>query len=488
MSTGQSIRKGSQWLFTGNVGNYALQFIIGVALARLLVPADFGLIVTIQIFTGFVGLISTGGLGQALIRSKEAVELDFQVVFTMQLIVGVIIYLAFFSIAPWFPDWFDNPLYTDLIRISALSFILRPFANIHSSWLHRMMRFREQTIINLISAVVTGITSILMALAGFGVWSLVLGGFAGTIYAAIHLSRTTMLPTRLQFNWARLQRVSGYGSKVVANDLMEYFHKQICNLIISRVAGASTVGLFNKATSLGMMPSSTIGGSVYQPVFREMAKAQDDLDLSKYLFSRMTTLLVVYTLPFYIGLSWLAEPFITFVYGHKWVAAAAPLQIIALGGLFYCILHPCGAILAAHNRLGRELLVHGTATVITGLACYIGLEWGLIGVACGVLAGHFYTTALLFWLVTRTIRTGLSDLMLAIVPGLILGSVLILTLIVTHKLLPSHLADSHPGLYVFTCALSGGFAYCTAFLFIPIQSISSETSRWKNILGFSTNV
>src|SRR5512139_2843683 len=131
MSRGQSVRSSSKWLVSTNLLGQATQFAFGIALARLLVPADFGMIITIQIFTGFVGLVASGGMGQALIRAKDLQEKDFQVIFSMQLAIGLLIYAGFFTIAPWFADWFGNPLYKDLLRVSAISFVMRPFLNIH---------------------------------------------------------------------------------------------------------------------------------------------------------------------------------------------------------------------------------------------------------------------------------------------------------------------------------------------------------------------
>src|SRR5512137_860402 len=101
MNLGQSIRSGVKWLAFGKVGNRLFEFAFGVALARLLVPADFGMIATIQIFTGFVGMFTAGGMGQSLIRAKQVDPNDFTAVFTLQLGVGVLVYVAFFLSAPY---------------------------------------------------------------------------------------------------------------------------------------------------------------------------------------------------------------------------------------------------------------------------------------------------------------------------------------------------------------------------------------------------
>lgn len=146
-------------------------------------------------------------------------------------------------------------------------------------------------------------------------------------------------------------------------------------------------------------------------------------------------------------------------------------------------MHPCGTVLAANNRLGRELVVHGSATLITGLAVYKGIQWGLAGAAFGVLAGRFYTAILLFWLTTKTIRIGVKDLARAFFPGIVLNSVLLLSLYITNRLFTSYIGDEQPGLYMLTCGIAGGLTYSVAFLYFPIQALTTESSRWKNKLG-----
>ena len=381
MSFGQSIRSSSKWLVGSSLVGQALQFAFGVILARLLVPADFGMIVTISIFTGFVGLIASGGLGQALIRAKEASEKDFQVVFSVQLGSGVLIYAGFFSIAPWFADWFNNPVYKDLLRISALTFLIRPFLNLHSIWLQREMRFKETSTIGLFTSAITGIVSISMALGGFGVWSLVWGGLLGSIVSYLLIARVTPLHSRLRFDRHITQQHSGFGFKIILNDFISYLRGQTSNFIVTKMAGASMVGLFNKGDSLAKLPFATISGPIYQPVFRSMAAEQDNPDRIKYLFFRMVALLILYTLPFYVGLWWLAEPFIVVVYGAHWVEAAIPLQILAPLGVLYCVGHPCGAVLAATNRLGREVMVQ----TITWIMVSVGL---LFRAALGIGRGR----------------------------------------------------------------------------------------------------
>jgi O-antigen/teichoic acid export membrane protein len=478
MDLSQNIRKGVKWLIIGNTGSRIIKFAFGVALARLLVPADFGMIVTIQVFTGFVGMLASGGMGQALIRAKEVDYNDFNAVFTLQLALGTVVYLGFFLTAPWFAEFFGDPLYADLLQVSALSFLMRPFNYMYVSWLNREMKFKKRSIVGIIAGMVTGISSVLMAWSGMGVWSLTLSGLAGGLVQNIMLAHVTPLSLRLNIDFAIMRRHGAYGSKIVANDILGHVKNEGLKLILSKLAGPTFLGLFNKADSLHRLPYWMFAQPVAQPVFRAMSKVQDDLDQTKYMFYRVITLLMVYLLPFYVGLWWVAEPFIGVVYGEQWLPAAEPLRILALTGFFYIIARPSGVLLMAQNRLVQEMIAQAAILVVTLSACLIGLRWGLEGVSWSVLGSQIFATTYFYTLVYRTIPTRIMELVRAIAPGLKLNSLLFLVLALTDSL-TGDLRTTGPAFYLLCMVVSGSLFYLAAFLLLPITALQSESARWR---------
>ena len=152
--------------------------------------------------------------------------------------------------------------------------------------------------------------------------------------------------------------------------------------------GPAAVGTYNKADSLVNIPFGTISGSLYEALFRGLSTVQGDLTESKRLYLRSIEMLAVYTLPLYLGMAWLAEPFILGVYGPKWSEAITPLSILALSGVFTCIGHPAGAVLAAQNMLGRELVVQITFLGTTLAGILIGMHWGVAGIAVSIVAAR----------------------------------------------------------------------------------------------------
>ena len=314
----KSVSSGALWLLGNNTGIQIINFIFGVILARLLLPADFGLLVTVQIFTGFAGLLASGGIGQALIRSKTADIRDFQVVFTMQLVICIFIYIFFLIVSPWIADFFNEPLYIDLIRVSALSFILRPFNSVARVSLQREMNFKPIAITSVTSMLISNTATVGMALNGIGVWSLVIGGLLGSFLSVIALLFVTGTANiRIRFDLKVAKQHGSFGIKYTINEIISYFRHQTANIFISRFMGTSSLGLFNKANSLAKMPFIIVSGAIYDPVLRAMASKQDDLDHTRYLYFRSIFILTLYSLPIYAATACLAKPFIAAVYGEK---------------------------------------------------------------------------------------------------------------------------------------------------------------------------
>lgn len=483
MTLGENIRHGTKWLMTGSVGGQALQFLIGIVLARLLVPSEFGLLITVQIFTGFVGMIASAGMGEALVQAKETTEKDFRVVFTLQLALGIAIFGAFYLIAPAFAAWFGNPVYESILRVSAISFLLRPFSTNPSIRLRRAMRFKEIALTSFIAVIVSGIASIVLALDGRGVWSLILGGLLGTLVSIVLLSLRAPWRPMFCFSHRSAHALGSYGSKNVVNEILVYFRAQTSNFIIAKLAGAGPVGLYNKADSLGAMPVRMIGGSTYQTVFRALSKVQDDLNQSRYIYLRTVALVSLYTLPIYITLAWVTEPLIVGMFGSPWRDAAAPLTILCIAAPFRCLEFASGAVVAARKRLGEEIILQLQALVLIVCGVAIGINYGLNGVACASIAASAYLGVRLTSLALNAVQCKWLDILRALAPVVKLCAIETVILLVTHLFLSQWQTEMHPLLYTAVMCAAGLAGYCLPLLSWPPKSLMNEANRWRRTLG-----
>jgi O-antigen/teichoic acid export membrane protein len=481
VSQGSSIRRGAAWVFAGKTGDQILTFAFGIVLARLLAPEIFGLLLTIQVFTGLAGFVAGGGMGQALVRAKTVSKIDYDVVFTLQLIVGCLIYALFYFTAPLFAHWYDNPIFTDLLRLSALSFIFRPLVNLPTNILYRQMRFKAKSAVDLTSHITSSLASVALAYCGQGVWSLIWGGIVGSVVHSIVLMRVAQWQPGFSFEFRRGAELARYGFLVSANDIVDYARSQINIFILSQSLGPASVGLYNKGDSLARMPFRFVAGSVYQILFRAMAAEQDNLDKCRYLFARSIALVAVYATPFYVGLVWLAEPLIRGVYGEKWLDASGPLLILTFAWPFWLIGNMAGAVVAARDRLGDELQIQAATLVVTALAVLIALPFGITGVAWAMVGAAGFTSVFMLRLANNCLQARWLGTLRALTPALLLNAILAAALYLAELAAPHWLLE-HDLLHVAALGGFGGLVYACCALTLPIPALVTERARWRSWL------
>jgi teichuronic acid exporter len=479
LSLAASIRRNSLWLLAGSVGGRVLEFLIGIALARLLVPADFGYIVTVQVFTGVLGYIAGAGMGEALIQAKKVEPRDFQVVFSLQLAICGLIYASLFVLAPWLSVWFNDPIYTALLRVSALNFLLRPFWVMPSTLLRREMRFKPEALSWFVALIAAGVSSVALAALGLGVWSLVYGGLvAGVVQVALLLYVTRWVPS-LRFSREVTLALGAYGVRVSTIDIIAYLRSQTANLLVSHQLGPAPVGLFNKGLSLSELPAQSIAGAAQQTLFRALSAVQDDLPTSAGLFLRALTLVSLYALPFYVGLAWVAPGLVVNLFGAHWTEAGLPLQVLAASGLPRILTQLSAAANGAQNRLAREIPIQLQTWTLMALGASAGLAWGIVGVALGILPSLVFSAWRMYGLAADALGLCWTDLWRALRPVLRLNVALAGTLWVGDLVLAWGGVGRLSAFYLAAMTGVGGLVYGGLFLTTSEQALKGESRRWR---------
>ena len=401
-------------------------------------------------------------------------------VFTIQLLVGVMLFSMMYLLAFWVGDWFSNPLYVTLMQVSVLTFLWRPFANLPTVRLRRKMHFKQIAIIRLLTLLFGSIMSIVLALNEMGPWSLVLSGIGSSLFNISVLNLIVRHPFKIHFDITIAKRFGSYGFRFVTVDALEYAFNQTSNFIIGRNADAASVGLFNKADSMSKIPVIAIGGSVYQPIFRALSQEQDNDDKTWYLYQQTISLLSIYMLPFHVFLFWLAAPLIEFIYGSNWIAAAEPMQILAATGFFLSFGQPSGAVLAARNQLHREVWVQASACVLLVVLASAGIHYlGLIGVAFAVTLAEAYRSTALVLVTTRVLNIGMLKVFLSMKTGIALNGILFMALFGMDIALADNIRETAPVAYLITMIAAGSIFYLLAFFYLPLPELRSESSRWR---------
>ena len=215
-----------------------MAFIISVILARLLTPADFGLIGMVVIFTGFAALFNELGFGAALIQKEPVVERHYTSVFWLNVGFGFMLMLIMIAAAPWIASFFSEPQLVLLIRLVSLNFFLGAFNIVQRTLLRRSLDFRTLAGIQITTIVIAGITAIILALMGYGPYALAWQILMATLISGILFWTLSSWRPRFHFDRAAIRELLGFSSSLLGSNIIIYWVRRADNLIIGRFLGS----------------------------------------------------------------------------------------------------------------------------------------------------------------------------------------------------------------------------------------------------------
>lgn len=388
--------KGVGWSAVDNISSYAVTFVVGLILARLLTPDDYGLIGIISIFTAICGCFINAGFGTALIRKKDATEADFCTVFVCNLIMSIALYWVLFLLAPYIATYFRREELVSLARVTSLSMIISAFSIVQSTRLTKRIDFKSQTMITIASAIVRSIVGLAMAFSGFGVWAIVGQSLSGSITSTILLCYVNKWIPRLRFSKESFRYLFGFGSKLLISDIITTIWNQVYNVVIGRYYQPATLGQYTRAKMFDGLLSSNLTVVIQRVTFPVLSELQDDKERLKSGYRRVirTTMLISFLGSMIMAA--VAKPMIIVLVGPQWIEASYYLQIV----LFSTMLFPLHSInLNMLLVLGRsdlflklEIYKKTIAVIPIVLGIFIGIYWMLVSsVIVGVI--HYYINA-----------------------------------------------------------------------------------------------
>lgn len=358
--------------FLGVLWNYANQFgtlLIGVIpsmiLARLLSPAEFGLIAMTSIFNGLAFKLSTGGFSDALMQKKNASHMDCCSVYYTNLFLNIFFYAVFFFAAPYCAAFFDEPRITLIMRVSLLSLPLVALGGVHSVVLRKELNFKAPAIRNIIVQFVAAIIAVILAFCGCGVWALVVQGVLQTLgNSLVNWILCSWRPT-IEFSMESIRSMLNFGMKTYISGLMNYGFEKAIDSSIAKFYTPVELAYYNRAFSTANICNNSILGAIDNVAFPAFVKLQGDTARLRGGISRMISVVCFVSL-FMMAMSFvLAEPLFNFMYSSKWNAVIPLFQITCVWGLFKPIRADLENLLRAagcagiilHNRLVKYVLI-----------------------------------------------------------------------------------------------------------------------------------
>lgn len=258
----QQTKRGLYWNLLSQIGNYGIQFVIGIILARILTPSDYGTTAMPMIFLAVAQCFIDSGFTGALIRKPELSEKDLSTAFYFSVGVGLFFYMTLFLSSSMIADFYNTPILEDLLKFSALGTLFSPMASVQYLKMKRNLDFKTMTKISLTCKVATGMVGIIMAINGCGVWSLVIPGVVSgllNVILAFYVSR--WIP---KTGWSKesFSYLWNFGSKMLASSLLDITYNNIYPIVIGKFYSAADLGIYTRAQGYAQIPSQNITGSI----------------------------------------------------------------------------------------------------------------------------------------------------------------------------------------------------------------------------------
>lgn len=325
---------GVTWSFFDQALIKVFGLVIGIILARLLTPADYGLIGMLGIFIAISQVFIDGGFASALIQCQNRTEKDLSTVYIINIGMSLVLYAILFLCAPLIARFYNIPVLTKLTRIVSLSLVISSLASVHGILLSIRIDFKTKTLISVINAVISGSTAIICAYKGLGVWALVIQGLTSATITTLTTIIFVRWRPRAWFSKASFKKLFSYGSKLLTASIISTIYDNVYPLVIGKTASPATVGQYTRAGQFPQMGSGLITGMLNRVAFPIFSQIQDDNERLLGAYEKYIQFSCFIIFPILMGLCGCARPITILLLTDKWADCIPLMRILCFACLF----------------------------------------------------------------------------------------------------------------------------------------------------------
>lgn len=387
----QKIFGGVVWNAGGLLLDNGLSMAVKLILARLLFPEAFGIIGFATVFMGMIQVFSDLGMSDALIQRKEKkLELiDYDTAYWAGLIWGLFLAVVLsLVVSPIAANFFNENLLNTIIPVLSISLILKPLTAVHIVNITRELDFKRIVLPRNISRIAAALIAIVMAVFGFGVWSLVFQRVLGDLFLTIIYLFVSPWRPRIRFNIVSFKKIFSFGVYTTGTQIFNYLTGNIDYLLIGKLLGAHQLGIYSLAYNMTYIVRGQIMSVINKVFYPVYSKIQDDLVTTKRYYFKVIKYNCIVIYPLMIGMILLTKPLVMIGLGEKWSEAIVPIQIMAGAGLVHLLTSSNTVLLRGLGKPRLEMILSIIKTLgVTVPFIVLGvIYYGIIGAAGGLLA------------------------------------------------------------------------------------------------------
>ena len=398
MTLKQKTVSGVIWSIFDSFASNGIQFIVGIILARILSPREFGLIGMLTIFIALSQSFIDSGFTNALIRKKDCTQTDYSTVFYFNFVIGIIFYFILFFFAGSISAFFNEPQLELLLQVLGLGLILNALGMIQRTILTKNINFKLQTRISVVASTLSGVIAISVAYNGFGVWSLVVLTLSRFGFTSIFLWMWAKWKPSLIFSIESFKDLFSFGSKLLISGLIDTAYRNVYYLIIGKYFSAVELGYYTRADQFQALPSKQLTGIFGRVSYPILSTIQDDVTKLRTAYTQIIKTTMFITFVLMLGMSAIAKPMIITLIGEQWLPSVIYLQMLCFVGMFYP-LHALNLnMLQIQGRsdlfLRLEIIKKALSIPIIIIGIIYGIKIMILGMMLHTIIAYFINS---FW-------------------------------------------------------------------------------------------
>lgn len=373
----------------------AVQFLLNILLARLILPEEFGLVAMINVFMLIAQSFVDSGFSNALIQKKDRTEVDFCTVFFFNFFISVLIYALFYACAPLIARFYNEPRLIDLCRVLGLSLIIQGLSVVPIAKLTSQLDFKTQAKSSVTSIFISGAISLFFAYRGYGAWALVIQFVANCSLNTTLLYFFSKWKPRLIFSSQSLSGLFSFGSKLLIAGLLQTIYMNLYSLVIAKKYSALNIGFYNQSNLMARFPSVSLMAIITRALYPIQCSIQDKDDELLSSFYKYVGMSCFIVFPIMFSLTVLSKPIIMVVLTEKWADMSIIFSIICFANMWNAPIAQNNQILNVRGRSDLFLQAEVIKKIVGILVLVATLPFGMIIVCVGIVIYNVFDMTLM---------------------------------------------------------------------------------------------
>ncbi|MCP4971722.1 MAG: lipopolysaccharide biosynthesis protein, partial [Arcobacter sp.] len=357
--------------------------IISAILARLLTPKEYGTVAIILIFTSFFGLLSSIGIGPAIVQNKSLSKSDIKSIFTFTLFFGIILSIIFYLFSPVIASYYENEVLINLARLMSLTIIFQSLQIVPMALSRKNLRFKQIGIISVVVEIVSGIITIILAYKGFSFYALVIRSILSSFLIFIFLYAIEPIKISFRIKIVPIKKIAKFSTFQFLFNFINYFSRNADNLLIGKFFSMEALGFYDKSYRLMMMPVQNLTHVITPVLHPVLSEYHNDKKTIYEAYYKIVRLLAIIGFPLSIFLYYSASEIISIMYGAQWLESIPVFKLLSLTIGIQIVLSSTGSIFQATNRTDLMFYSGFLSAILTlsgiGYGVFVGKSLEAVG-------------------------------------------------------------------------------------------------------------